>query len=257
MPVHKPLDNLKRRPLLKRIPIPVLVLFAIDVLLAVAYLGDRLLGRPFGPIVTRLIDLNAERNIPTWFSSMQLFLVGMLFLVLACVLTERKVRGGIPLFFLLALTFFGLSLDEFAGIHEEFAFLIDALLLPGGDRADTIFARTGIWMFVLGIPFLIFMLLLVRSLHRHIAGAGVTRLFLVGFAVFLVSATGTEMLTNFVYERPFWRMLQAVAEEFGEMVGVTIMFWASYRLLQYYGINYFGPGTGAYGRGATDGTQGQ
>ena len=53
---------------LKEIPLPVLVLFIVDVLLLLVYLVHCFLGRPFGRIITRLIELDAARNIPTWFS---------------------------------------------------------------------------------------------------------------------------------------------------------------------------------------------
>ena len=227
----------------KDIPLPVLVLFAVDVLLLFVYLVHYFLGRPFGRIITRLIDLDAERNISTWFSSLQLFLIGLLFVILAYLLQQRGVREGVKWYWLLALVFVSLSLDEFAGVHEQLGLISDALL-PGGDREGTVFQRTGIWMFLLGIPFIIFMLLVARKLHEHVAGRGFTRLFLTGFAVFIGSAVGIEILANFTVGRPMiWSILQISAEEFGEMVGATIMFWATWRLLEHYGITIAAPAT--------------
>ena len=140
-------------------------------------------------------------------------------------------------YWLLALVFIGLSLDEYAGVHEQLGLITDALL-PGGDREETVFQRTGIWMFLLGIQFTIFMVVIVRTLHQHFAGRGFTRLFLIGLAVFI----GIEILANFTVGRPMiWAILQVAAEEFGEMVGATIMFWATLRLLGSYGVTLAAP----------------
>ena len=61
----------------KNIPKLIVLLFSIDVLLTVIYLANRALGHPLGEFLTRLFDLGAERNIPTWYSSLKLFLVAL------------------------------------------------------------------------------------------------------------------------------------------------------------------------------------
>lgn len=69
-------------------------------------------------ILTRSFNLDAEANIPTWFSSIQLFSLGCV-----CVFCfqaesefyEKKTSLG---WILLALVFWGLSVDEVATLHE-------------------------------------------------------------------------------------------------------------------------------------------
>ena len=92
-------------------------------------------------------------------------------------------------------------------------------------------------MFVLGVPFLIFAIVIVARLKRYITHPYVIKLYVVGFLVFVGSAGGIEILANFTQE-PGWNIyfLQVAAEEFGEMVGVTLLFWATYEIALDYGI---------------------
>ena len=53
-------------------------LILIELLLVTGYVLNVLWGSPSW-IVTRLVDLDDEGSIATWFSSMQLFIVGLLF----------------------------------------------------------------------------------------------------------------------------------------------------------------------------------
>ena len=56
-----------------------LILF--ELLLVAIYVGDSLLGSPIS--VIHMFDLDREATIPAWFSSVQLFLIGIIFLLVA------------------------------------------------------------------------------------------------------------------------------------------------------------------------------
>lgn len=62
---------------LAKIPPFVLVFFVIDLGLGAAHVIDYLAGRPYW-LVSRLIDLGLEGNIPQWYASVQWFVVATL-----------------------------------------------------------------------------------------------------------------------------------------------------------------------------------
>ena len=64
--------------------------FSIDVVLSIAYVANLALNRPLGEFITRLIDLDAETNLPTWYSSVKLFLIGFFFLVVTRIFLENE-----------------------------------------------------------------------------------------------------------------------------------------------------------------------
>ena len=65
--------------------------------------------------------LDRESNLPTWFSSLQLFFVSYLGLIVAseeALLTSEDFCLRQPFWYVLSLGFVFLSLDEFCQIHE-------------------------------------------------------------------------------------------------------------------------------------------
>jgi hypothetical protein len=135
-----------------------------------------------------------------------------------------------------ASTFLLLSLDEFAAIHEQVGYFSDKLL-PGGDRHATVFSRTGIWMFLVAIPFLIFIFYAVAILRKYVRDPLIIRKYVGGLSVFVGSAAGIEMLSNFIQVEN--AVFQVATEECGEMLGVTIILWATYDLLAHYSMYIF------------------
>src|SRR5690606_21402746 len=98
----------------------------------------------------------------------------------------------------LPLIFLALSLDEVAQIHEWIGRQSD-VLLPGGRRNDTTFRRTGIWMFVVGVPFVLVITLLIYAARRYFAGQRhALRKLVLGIAIVLLGALGVEAVGNFV-----------------------------------------------------------
>jgi len=215
---------------LKRIPSVILLFFAIDLALVLLYLINWRLQLPF-PQITQLLNLDEEANLPAWYSSMQLLLVAGSLAIFAFNRFDRKNRQswaliGWPLIFVL------LSLDETAGIHERLGLASD-VLLPGGSRTNTRLGYTGIWMFLLGAPFLIMMLILLASLKKYLRGqAGVIKKLSLGLMIFVGAACGVEIFSNFVPHAGKFYVLEVCIEELGEMAGETFFIWAGYELLQ-------------------------
>ena len=210
------------------VPIPVRILFAIDIGFGVAYLLTYLLGNPI--FLTALVDLNREPSLPTWYSSVQWFCVAGLLGISAIhnfSFSERKSW----LLLALPLVFLGLSVDEIVMIHEKISRLSDALL-PGGSRDGTLFFRTGLWV-LLGIPFaalFVGLMISIRTYFRHAPGVLVK--LCLGMAVTLAGAVGIEMLSNFVpHGAHAIGVSQILAEELCELLGGTIVLWGSYEFL--------------------------
>ncbi len=219
-------------------PAFVRLLLVADVAMVALYVLDSALGRPYWTI-TRLVDLDGEANLPTWYSSGQLLVLGLLLGVFSIANDRRTAVRSFPLLALSALCL-ALSLDEVAQIHEWLGKRSDALL-ESGTRVGSPVPRTGIWMFLLGPPFVLVVALLWRAFSTFLRGRErVRRLYLVGFFTYVASALGIEILANAVRPGGLASMLQVVCEEFGEMLGVTLLVWATIELMRSHGIGIRG-----------------
>lgn len=203
--------------------------FLADLALVLLHLADWGLGHPSGKL-KRMVDLGGEGNLPTWYSSMQLFLVALL---LAVFVSKRFARTEPATWLLpvLPLVFALLSLDEVAQIHEWLGRRSDRVLLPAG-REESFLPETGTWIFVIGVPFFILMSVIFFRLRRYLGcGRRVVPRFVLALCLYVGSAAGIEMLSNFFRSDPGFQLLQVCLEELGEMVAVTIFLWASLDLL--------------------------
>lgn len=217
------------------IPTPVRVLLLADITMVALYVLDTALGHPYRPF-TGLVDLDGEANLPSWYSSGQLLVLGLLLGVFAVIRPNRLTIRSWPLFALPALCLF-LSLDEVAQIHEWLGKKSDVLFATG-TRKGSLFPHTGIWMFLLGPPFLIVVALLWRAFSSSLRGRErVVRLYLIGFFMYAASALGIEILANVVSPGGVASVVQVACEELGEMLGVTLLVWATLELLTSYDIH--------------------
>ncbi len=201
------------------------VFFVTDLVLGAAYVINFLAGAPSWTL-TVLVDLNEEGSLPSWYSSMQWFCVAMLLGFFA----RRNFERSQPrswLLLALPLLFLALSMDEIVQIHEVLGAKTDALL-PAASRESSPFPRTGIWMFVIGGPFLVVfgvMMLCLRQYFR--ASPGAFGKIVSGMAIMLAGALGIEVLANFVGADPIYDLLQTTAEEMMEILGATVVLWGS------------------------------
>jgi hypothetical protein len=127
-------------------------LYATNIALALAY--TFFVSIPVISLKLRnFFHLELENNLPTWYSTLQLFALAFLMGLFALSRYDRGRPSTLALFSLPAV-FLALSLDEVAEIHEWVGYRLD-YFLPTGDRSATPFEYTGIWGFVIGIPFLL------------------------------------------------------------------------------------------------------
>jgi hypothetical protein len=162
-------------------------------------------------------NLNQENNVPTWFSTICLFLCALGLSAIALLEWRRQM----PLsryWFALSGTFAILSLDEAASFHETLTGPIRALLHTGG---VLYFA----WVIPGGLFVIGFALLFSDFLRR--LPADTRRSFLVAGAIYVSGALGMEMAGGkylSVHQRPdFTYEMMAIIEESLEMFG-TILF---------------------------------
>lgn len=221
----------------ERLPVLVLSLFIINGSLGLLYLLVRIVNVP-STVLQQWTDLGYEGSIASWYSSVQLLLPAILLAPIIVSAFER--RDGHPWALLvLAAMFVVLSADESIEFHEWISYKSDALL-PGGARIGTAFQATGVWTFLLGIPFIIGLGLLIRQLHvEWIKVPGVRTKFIAGAAIWLGGALGVETLGNLILPSEVTLHIGEVfLEETAEMFGVSVMVWAIYRLLMGLGFQW-------------------
>lgn len=151
---------------------------------------------------TDLFKLGYEGSVPTWLSSVQLFLIaGVLAPLATRDLDINRVRtwaiGLVPLFFVL------LSLDEVAKLHERLGegFLPLVAVVAG-------VVAVKMWPYVR---------------HRHQA----MLLMVWGVAILGGSAVGLEIAAKFVIDDSTVQRALAFAEESGELIGANLILWGS------------------------------
>lgn len=206
----------------EKIPKLIFLFFIFDFLCVFLYLLNIGMDQPSN-FITKLVDISGERNFPTWYSSIKLFSIGIVFAIFAHQRFDRKDDSS-WLLMVFPFVFLFLSFDEFVGIHEWLGHKSD-VLLPGGNRRNTLFPETGVWMFLVGIPFILFMIGPVFRLERFVNNNSFKK-FLLGFVIFVGSSIGIEVISNFTHG--LYSLLQACFEEGGEMVGATIILWSAY-----------------------------
>ena len=192
-------------------------------MLCIAYIINNLIGQPFWKL-TSLLDLSGESSLAAWYSSTQFFCV----FILSAIFTYHKIKQNSKSFplIILPIIFLLMSIDESVQIHEWLGEKSD-ILFSDGSRIGTSFQKTGIWMFVFGLPFVALFLLWAYSLKHHFSDKPSSfKKLVIGMIIMLTGALGFEFLSNFV-ENSFW-VIEVTFEEGLEMIGVTVMLWAVY-----------------------------
>lgn len=207
----------------------IVLFFAADVFLTAFYLALYIWGAPYGIQHASMFALDGEANIPAWYSSAQLLLVGLVAYVYGrLVLLDDKLAGALILGFAVAFAY--LALDEGATLHEKVGDRLDTLFTGGGTTADTVFKTTGMWMVYLGPPLFIALIAGTIFIRKRLAiPANVFAKAIAGIVIFISGATLGDIVLNYVSaaNKPF----QVAAEEICEMIGVTLILWAVLTLL--------------------------
>ena len=207
-------------------PRPVTWLYAVGFVLGIAFLVNHAVGAPSW-FITQLLDLDGEDSVSAWLSSTQLALAAAAFGTPAAIAHTLR-RDERRLLWILAAVLLAMSVDEACHVHEWIGLQTDRLL-PSGDRDSSPFPATGIWMFVIGVPFVVLFSALAAALRRTLQRAPTAFMLLVaGTAIFLAGALGVELLANLAMDRGRGIAPQIFVEETLEMAGVTTIVWSGF-----------------------------
>jgi len=192
-------------------------LILCEIIFCAIYLGDFLLDHPSWWIY-ELFNIDLESNIPTWFSTMQLFLIGFTFLHIG----YRTGHTPPP-------SKLGTKMDEAAIIHEKLTWVfINNPLVPYFD------GRHGVWIVVYGCIAIILLIVLYKDLWAMWKSfRQESRLFMLGMFIFLFGAAGMETLTFFFLDKTnlLHYTWEVIFEEFFEMSGVSLMLYSTLLVL--------------------------
>lgn len=169
--------------------------------------------------VVELVHVDHEQSIATWFSAAVLLLNSVL---LAAISSTKAAVGDKYVAYWLGLSviFLILSVDEVAGFHDR----ASILLWP-------VFRTSGIFAFFWVIPGSVLVLLFVLAYLRFFFALPrrVKWLFLAAGGLYVGGALGVEMVGGYMHSEGAderWKQLAALAEEFLEMTGASVFFYA-------------------------------
>ena len=162
-------------------------------------------------LLRQLFDLDEENNLPSWYSSIALFITSIFLWLCA---REKQAIGDAwkRQWKILALGFLVLSIDEVAGMHETFNSVVKInWAIPGGLLAV-----------IIGFLFLPFLL----NLERETA-----KLFVISGVIYVGGAIGVELLAVPLRVDSLQYYLMTLWEEGMEMIGVLLFLHALLRYM--------------------------
>lgn len=188
-------------------------LIIIEIILVSIHIVVTILGIPINRF-----NLNGEANIPAWFSSTQLFMIGFVFLLSAH--HSNRHHHPSPLFLLtVGIGFIFLSVDEAAIIHEHISGALKHIeWIPRFGHGR------GIWIFLYPLVGLTLLIIGYREIYKswkYYKREMV--IFIIGSIIFVFGALGLEMVKFLVILKYPFTLLEVVFEEFFEMLGATII----------------------------------
>ncbi len=185
--------------------------------------------------VLHLFDLDAENNVPTWYSSGALLLCALTLLVIG--LGKRDLKDRYAAHWLALAGMLGwISMDEAASVHEMSIPLLRPLFQSSGYGGGYLWFT---WV-VIGAALVLVVGLSYARFLAHLP-AVTRRLFVLAATLYVGGAIGVEMLGAkyaFLFgQRGYPYALLTMTEETLEMVGVVVLL---YSLLTYLGMSSSG-----------------
>ncbi|MCI0557028.1 MAG: hypothetical protein MN733_00920 [Nitrososphaera sp.] len=217
-------------------PKTVLLCFAVVITMinignAASMISTHYLGQPFVFGLVPLFDLDKERNIPSYFSSVALLFCSSLLYVIAIARKRKNDRDHLY-WGALSIVFLYLSFDEFGELHER---LIEPLRTALGTSGVLYYA----WVLPYGI-FVAIMILIYLPVLRNL-GRRIRRLSIIAGVVYIAGAIGCELISGYYFDthqqKDVIYALIATCEETLEMSGVAIY---CYALMSYIDSNVGG-----------------
>jgi hypothetical protein len=205
------------------------ILLTVDFTIVAVYALFLVLGKADRPWFV-LVNPGVEPNPPTWYSSMQLFLLaaGLLLLASGLLPMRRRVWDLRRLWLVLGFGFMYMSMDEGGQFHEKLRPILQWFHFNVNYRNEKR------WVFF----YLLVAVVLVFVLRKQLLQAWRTMrkeslLFVAGFVTWVGGGVGIELLQRKHYWKGTTKLMAMGVEEGLEMAGVTIMVLAVYLLVAY------------------------
>jgi hypothetical protein len=171
------------------------------------------------PELARQFELNTESNIPTWFSSMELFAAMLLALQIGSLMCGRAMRFG-RYWFGIALVLAFLSIDEVAMFHEHLGELLHVQMQTSGAMYFAWVLPYFVVFGAIGVCYFRFWLRLPRDIRLLLALSAI---------LFGGGAGGFEMAEGMWATDIGWgrgMKLLTILEETSEMLGSAVCVYA-------------------------------
>ena len=195
------------------------------------YLLENVLSKSNNSIFIPFIDLfsvNAEQTIPTWYSTIQLFVSAILLGVITAV--KRQNHDPYTRYWAgLSLIFLYLSLDEGASIHEIFSDTLEVFYTPSGYLTFAWLIVFVPLVIIIGLLYLRFLFHLPSRIRNLFILAG---FFYIGGAMVIEAISANRYFADGGVTFPYLAI--ATVEELLEMWGITLLIYTllSYMILE-------------------------
>jgi hypothetical protein len=195
-------------------------LIIFEVLLVVFHWVDALLGAPV-PLLHGLFDLDGEANIPTWFSSAQLLVIGLVLLIAAL----HNGSTGKPsrlLLCCLSAGFVLVSADEVVQLHEGITGVLGARYIDWAPSLANEYRGTSILAAVA-------LMIVLRNLYPNMVAfwkwsRKLSLMALAGFSMMILGASVIESIGyKFMQPGSIAYSVEVSVEELLEMVGASLI----------------------------------
>lgn len=209
-----------------RIPPPIAVLFLLDLVVVACAIASYVISDWLGVERPAFFRLGGESNLPAWYSTSQILLIALLFGLLAW-RDFRWSRAATWTAVVPAAFFLLLSLDEGAQVHER----IGHWVWPG-DASPESSASTG-WILVVAPIYFLLSLVFAGAIWPYLRGRiHIVMMYVIGLGLFAFSAAGIEAIGGLTdASNDFARGLIGIFEEGGEMIAMTVLVWATFKLI--------------------------
>jgi len=203
-------------------------LFGIAVLLVVLSVVVNVLHQlghceeGIGLMAYKNFNVNAERNVPTYFSALNLFFASMLMALCYALNLNREKKSYSWLF--LSAVFLFLSFDEMTEVHEAFAEIMRNAGIGGPGRF--FYAVWAIPYLVFGLTVLLIAFKFLKTLPRYLA-----RAYIRAGILFVIGAVGFDVFLAFVPNMSI-HVIFFTIEEFLEMSAIIYFIYATLRYIK-------------------------
>jgi hypothetical protein len=178
----------------------------------------------------QLLNLDFERNLPTWFSSSLLTVIALT-LLLVTYYSKLLKRHYIGHWLFLSLIFFAMSMDEFIQFHEQIIRPTRNFLHADGLFYNAWIVPAGVVVAIVGLLYLRFIFSLPKSTRQ---------LFMIAGFIYISAVLGAEAIGGYYFssmadtlggDYDLRYLLITHVEELLEMTGLTLFLYGLFQYL--------------------------